>query len=109
MSRQSVKMENGDLDSILRRTEVMQQVEKGFKEEPAQILRVICSEHEKTGQPVPDYRLHLSGYIGEVSLKALVASGLVKQESGGRVSIYTYSPTEAGQKIYQKHVKESRS
>ncbi len=96
-----------DFLSLLGKTEIMRQVEKSLREEPAQILGVICKGYESTGQPVPDYRLHLSGYIGEVSLKALLSAGLVKQQSGGRVSIYTYSPSEEGLKVYQSLKKAS--
>lgn len=88
--------------SVLGKTAIMQQVEKSLREEPVHILEAICRENEKTSQPVPDYRLHLSGYVGEVSLKALLEAGLIKQQSGGRVSLYTYSPTEAGLRQYQR-------
>lgn len=98
------KQNINDLDdflSLLGKTEIMKQVEKSLKEEPVHILGVICKEQEKTGRPVPDYRLHLSGYIGEISIKALLQAGQITQQSGGRVSIYAYSPTEAGLKQYQ--------
>lgn len=98
------KQKTNELDdflSLVGKTEIMQQVEKSLREEPVRILEIICREHEKTGQPVPDYRLRLSGFIGEVSLKALLQAGLISQQSGGRVSIYAYSPTEAGLKQYQ--------
>lgn len=100
MEKQKKKNNKDEFLSVLRSTTIMQQVEKGLREEPVHILEVICKENEKSGQPMPDYRLHLSGYIGEVSLKALLEAGLIKQESGGRVSIYIYSPTEAGLKYY---------
>lgn len=90
-----------DFVSLLGQTEIMQQVEKGLREEPAYLLGIICREYDKTNQPVPDYRLHLSGYIGEVSLKALLSAGLISQQSGGRFSLYSYIPTEAGLKQYK--------
>lgn len=107
MDRQNTDDLDGFL-SLVRKTEIMQQVEKSLGEEPVHILGVICREHGKAGQPVPDYRLRLSGYIGEVSLKALLQAGMVTQQSGGRVSVYTYSPTEEGLKEYQSLQKVGR-
>ncbi len=98
-----------ELLSLLSQTPIMQQIEKSLREEPVHILGAICGEHEKTGQAVADYRLHLSGYVGEVSLKALLEAGLITQQSGGRVSIYTYSPTAEGLKQYQSLKKSKAS
>ena len=94
--------------SLVHKTEIMQQVEKSLGEEPVHILGVICREYGKTSQPVPDYRLRLSGYIGEVSLKALVQAGMITQQSGGRISVYSYSPTEQGLRQYQSLQKAGR-
>ena len=94
--------------SLVRKTEIMQQVEKSLGEEPVHILDVICKEHGKASQPVPDYHLRLSGYIGEVSLKALVQAGMITQQSGGRISVYSYSPTEEGLRQYQSLQKAGR-
>ena len=85
-----------DFVALLGETEIMQQVVKALREEPAHLLGSICRECEKTGQPVPDHHLHFSGYIGEASLKALLSAGLISQESGGRLSLYCYRPTESG-------------
>ena len=87
--------------ALIRKTEVMGEVLNSLEEAPAQILSSLCREFEKTGQPAPDFHLCLSGYVGEVSLKALIAAGLVKSEPGSRLSIYRYRPTERGMEQYR--------
>ena len=87
---------------LLATTEVMKQVLKNLREEPAHLLGNICQEYERTGQPVPDHRLQFFGYMGEVTPKVLTSAGLVKRLTGDRLSIYTYEPTPAGREQYEK-------
>lgn len=91
-----------DLQKMLNDTEVMQQVRKSLKEEPAQLLGDICREYQKTEQPVPDHRVGFIGYMGEAAIKALLSAGLVKRQSGGRVSLYIYEPTAVGLEQYER-------
>lgn len=81
---------------MLETTQVMQQVLRRLKEEPACILGEICQEYRKTGQPVPDHHLHIAGYLGEASLKALLAVGLIERKTESRMYLYAYQPTEKG-------------
>jgi hypothetical protein len=90
-----------DFTALIGKTEIMEQVTRSLREEPAHLLANICREYEEAGQPVPDHHLHFSGYIGEASLKALLAAGLIKQQPGGRLSLYCYQPTESGLEQYQ--------
>ena len=85
-----------DFAALLEATEVMQQVRKSLKEEPAHLLGDICREYQKTGQPVPDHRLHFVGYMGEAALKALLSAELIRRQPGGRLSLYCYEPTSKG-------------
>lgn len=91
-----------DFVTRLETTDVMQQVLRSLKEEPAFFLRDICRESQQTGQPVPDHRLQLIGYMGEAAVKALLAAGLIQQQPGGRQSLYTYEPTTEGLEQYEK-------
>ncbi len=59
-----------DFAAVLENTEVMKQISKSLKEEPAHLLGDICWEYQRTGQSVPDHRLHFAGYLGEATLKA---------------------------------------
>ena len=86
---------------LLESTEVMKQVLNSLKEEPAHLLGDICREYQRTGEAVPDHRLHITGYLGEASLKALLSIGLVRRQSGGRLSLYLYEPTTEGLKQYE--------
>ena len=85
-----------DFIAALEATEVMQQILKNLKEEPAHLFGDICQEYQRTGQPVPDHHLRLTGYMGEDSLKALLSVGLIRRQTGGRLSIYSYEPTTKG-------------
>lgn len=87
--------------TLLEATQVMQQVIRSLKEEPAHLLGHICREHESTGRPVPDHHLNLVGYLGEASLKALISAGLVRQQPGNRLALYCYEPTAEGVKQYE--------
>ncbi len=91
-----------DFGALLETTGVMKQVLKNLKEEPAHLLGSICREYRSTGQAVPDHRLHLAGYTGEAGLRAIVAAGLVRRLSGGRLSLYCYEPTPEGLEQYEK-------
>ena len=91
-----------DFAALLEVTEVMKPVFKSLKEEPAYLLGDICREYQETEQPVADHRLHFAGYLGEAALKALLAAGLVKRQSGGRLSLYCYEPTPEGLVQYEK-------
>ncbi len=87
-----------DFTNLLESTEVMKQVLKSLKEEPAHLLGTICREYQRTSQLVPDHRLFSTGYMGEVALKALLSAGLIKRQSGERLSLYSYEPTPEGLK-----------
>lgn len=91
-----------ELANLLESTEVMRRTFQSLKEEPAHLMANICREYQNRGQPVPDHRLHLGGYITEASLKALLGAGMIRQESGGRVSIYAYQPTKKGLEQHER-------
>jgi len=91
-----------DFTALLETTEVMKQVLKSLKEEPAHLLGNICREYQRTGQPVPDHRLHFVGYMGEAALKALLSAGLIQRQTGGRLSLYCYEPTSEGFEQYER-------
>ncbi|MFQ5996308.1 MAG: hypothetical protein ACE5KP_01615 [Dehalococcoidales bacterium] len=91
-----------DFYALLETTEVMQQVRKSLKEEPAHLLGDICREYQRTGQPVPDHRLRFVGYMGEAALKALLSASLISRQPGGRLSLYCYEPTPEGLEHYEK-------
>lgn len=88
--------------NVIRQTDAMAQALNCIEQEPLQLLGEICRQFEKAKEPVPDYNLHPSGYIGEVSLKALVEAGLVKSHAAPRYSLFRYEPTEEGLKHYHK-------
>lgn len=91
-----------DLTALLETTEVMKQVLNSLKEEPAHLLGDICREYQRDGQSVPDHRLHFVGFLGEASLKALLAAGLIRHQPGGRLSLYSYEPTPEGLEQYER-------
>lgn len=86
---------------LLETTEVMKQILSSVKEEPAHLLGRICREYQRTGEAVPDHRLHFTDYLGEAALKALLSAGLIRQQSGGRLSPYLYEPNTEGLKQYE--------
>ena len=85
-----------DFMVLIGQTEAMEQMLRFVQAEPARILRRICREYEKYGTAVPDHHVHLSGYIGEASMKALISAGLMQSRDGGKISLWEYEPTEAG-------------
>lgn len=91
-----------DFASRLANTDVLKQMLKSLREEPAYLLGNVCREYEKTSQPVPDHRLQSIGYMGEAGLRALLAAGLIKRQSGGMFSLYSYEPTAEGLQQYEK-------
>jgi len=84
------------LATTLQATDVMQQVLSSTREDPARLLGQICREYEKRKNPVSDHSIALVGYMGEVSLKALVSAGLITRSTGGSRSLYCYEPTAEG-------------
>ena len=91
-----------DFAALIEATEVIKQVIRSLKEEPAHLLGSICREYEKAGQPVSDHHLNLVGYLSEASLKALIAAELIRQQSGSRLSLYCYVPTPKGIEQYER-------
>jgi len=79
---------------LIQETETIKQVIRNLREEPAYLLGNICRQYEKTGHPVPEHQLNITGYLGEVSFKALLAAGLISQQPGGRICLYCYEPTQ---------------
>lgn len=74
---------------------------RSLKEEPAYLLGSIYRQYEKTGHPVPDHQFNITGYLGEIPLKALLAAGLISQQPGDRISLYCYEPTQNGLEQYR--------
>lgn len=91
-----------DFVTLLETTEVMKQVLKSLKEEPAHLLGDICREYQRTGQSMPDHHLQFVGYMSEAALKALLSAGLIRRQLGGRLSLYCYEPTSEGLAQYEK-------
>ncbi len=91
-----------DFFALLKDTEPVREALKGLREEPAHLLGDICIEHSRTGQPVPDHRLHLASYTREVGLRALLAAGLIERETGGHLSLFSYKPTADGLAQWEK-------
>lgn len=56
-----------DFTTLIQETETIKQMIRSLKEEPAYLLGSICRQYEKTGRPVPDHQLNITGYLGEVS------------------------------------------
>jgi hypothetical protein len=96
-----------DLVQTIKQTEVMQQALAGLQEEPVKLLRAICKEYEASNEPVSDHHFHLSGYWGEIALRALLSAGLIEQQSGDRSSIFRYKPTPAGMEHYKRLIRET--
>lgn len=95
-----------DLSEALRQTDAMQAVLAALEKEPITLLYAICAEYKSSKEPVPDHHLHVSGYLKEVALRALLSTGLLERQPGGRLSIYSYKPTPAGIKYYRRLVDE---
>ena len=91
-----------DFAALVEATEVVQHVLRSVKVEPAHLLGDICGEYRKSGQSVPDHHLRLTGYLGEVALKALLSSGMISQQPGGKLSLYSYEPTPEGMAQFDK-------
>lgn len=86
----------------IKRTDVMAQALNCLDQEPLQLLGEICRQAQRTGEPVPDYGLHPSGYLGEVALKALIEAELVKMIPAPKFSLFRYEPTKEGLKQYRR-------
>jgi hypothetical protein len=96
-----------DFVQTINQTEVMRQALAGLQEEPGKLLRVICKEYEASNEPVSDHHFHLSGYLGEIALRALLSAGLIERQSGERSSIFCYKPTPAGMEHYKRLIRET--
>lgn len=97
-----------DFAAVVKKTETMQAVLSNLEREPAKLLAAICREYEATSKPVPDHHLSLAGYFGEAMLRVLVSADLVTRESGDRLFLYSYKPTEAGLRFYKAMLNEKK-
>lgn len=91
-----------EFEKVLRETDIFKQVSKSMLDEPLKLLVDICNKSILNDKPVPDHSLHIQGYIGDVALKTLIEAGLIEKLDGGRVSLYSYQPTESGTAFYKK-------
>ena len=91
-----------DLIERLRQTDVMQQVLAALEKEPVALLYAICKEYEASNNPVPDHHLPIVGYLKEVALRTLLSGGLLERQPGGRLSVYSYTPTSDGIECYRR-------
>lgn len=85
-----------DFHEMIESTEAMKEAIKNLREQPGYLLAIISREYETTRKPVPDYRIHVYGYAGEVALRALISAGLIKRQPGGMLAVYVYEPTVEG-------------
>lgn len=84
----------------------MEELVTSLEHEPLGLLAAICKAHEVQGGPIPDHRLPIQGYLGEISIKALVQTGLVTEEPSTRDSIRAFVPTHKGSDYYLRLTKE---
>ncbi len=91
-----------DLFELLRDTGPIKEALRGLREEPADLLGIICAEHARTGQAVPDHRLGLASYTRDVALRALLAAAFIERQTGGRLSLFSYKPTATGLLQWEK-------
>jgi hypothetical protein len=88
--------------ALVENTDVMKQMQKSLREGFIHFLGDICREFQGTSQPVPDHHLQSTGYMGETTIEALVSAGLIKRQSGGHISSYSYEPTPEGLAHFEK-------
>jgi len=96
-----------DLVQTIKQTGVMQQTLAALQEEPVKILLSICKKYEESNEPVSDHNVHLSGYLGEIALRALLSAELIERQSGGRLAIFRYKPTPEGMEQYKRLIRET--
>ena len=84
----------------------MQAVLAALEKEPITLLYAICAGYKSSKEPVPDHHLHVSGCLKEGALRTLLSTGLLERQPGGRLSIHSYKPTQAGIKYYRILVDE---
>lgn len=87
--------------ALLETTEVMKEMIRSLREEPANLLGDIFRQYEETGHPVPDHRLQLAGYMSQAAIKVLLSAGLIGRLPGGTLSLYSYVPTDEGLKQHE--------
>ena len=93
----------------IHETDTMRELARSLDEEPARLLRLICSRYEETGRPVADHYLQLTGYFGETMLRVLVRAALIDREPGGRGALHAYVPTPGGLELYKRILEEQRA
>lgn len=95
-----------ELHGLVRSTDTMRQIYDELQREPLRLLCQVCAETQRSGRAVADHNLGLFSYFAEASLRALVASGLLKQTQGSSFSIYEYEPTEKGLALHKRLMEE---
>ena len=63
---------------------------------PLRLLRLIGEQHAARGAPVPDHALKLPPYLGDTTLRALVAGGYLKVHDDTHMAVHAYTPTDTG-------------
>jgi hypothetical protein len=89
-----------EIIALIRGTQVVEELVTSLEQEPLGLLAVICKAHEMQGGPVPDHRIPIQGYLGEIGIKALVQTGFIDEEPSTRDSIRAFTPTHKGSDYY---------
>ena len=95
-----------ELLELVKETDIFKETVRSLEEEPIRVFGDICREFEKTGKPIPDHNINILGYFGDLSLRILSASGLIKALPVERLALRRYRPTEKGLDIYKRLVAE---
>ena len=95
-----------EFNNTVNETEAMKSLYRMLAEEPLKIFRVICREYEATEKPVPDHHINFTDYFTATILRALVSSKMLIRETGDKLSLYSYIPTEQGIHFYRRMSEE---
>ena len=90
-----------ELENLLGELGPIRELTQEARRYPVEILRQVCTLHQRTGAPVGDHTLSRTPYLGDVAIRALVEGGLIENTDPGHYAMYAYLPTKKGLKLCQ--------
>ncbi len=88
--------ESSGAETVLSELGPIQELLGEVRTYPASLLRRICDLYATREAPVPDYALHLTPYLGETALRALIEGGYVALDPQTHMAVHAYVPTASG-------------
>ncbi len=99
MTNKTAQQPDSDAETLLSELRPIQELIVEVRTYPVTLLRRICDLYAERQAAVPDHALHLTPYLGETALRALLEGGYVERDDAAHLAVHAYVPTASGRAL----------